>query len=1126
MTRRDEASLRQVLAASPQHSTWLAANAGSGKTKVLTDRVARLLLAGTEPQRVLCLTYTKAAAAEMQNRLLKRLGAWSMLDDTSLRAELRALGEETQVDAEGLAKARRLFAQAIEAPGGLKIQTIHAFCAALLRRFPLEAGVAHGFSELDERSATRMREEILEDIAAGPARTVLDDLLRQVGGESLPRLIEEISRNRAAFAPVSEAELRRLLDLPQGFTAQDLPSTVFLPETPRLIAAVLEGLSDGTKTSSDLAQALNALDLRNPGLADLRLLEERFLHKGKAERLASLKKPGSILTKGATKALGEELCAEFMALAERVCRAKEMEFSLQSLRRTLALHRFAQELLPRLEARKARGGWLDFEDLIERAGALLSDPGVAQWVLFRLDGGIDHILVDEAQDTSPGQWRVIERLADEFTAGDGARPDRRTIFVVGDRKQSIYSFQGADLGHFKAVESRFSGRFAAIDRPLQNAALLHSFRSSAAILRLVDLVFQGPPAEGLGGAPEHLAFHDTLPGRVDLWPAVGKTEAPEPENWQDPVDLPGEESAHVLLARAIASEIRAMIDTGVHIPLREGSRAVHEGDFLILLQKRSPLFYEIIRACKAERLEVAGADRMRLGAELAVKDILAVLAFLATPEDDLSLASALRSPLFGWSEAELYRLAQPREGYLWQALRAEETPARDILHDLLDHAEFLRPYELIERILTRHDGRRRLVARLGAEALEGIDEVVSQALTYEQSEVPSLTGFLVWLEAEKIDIKRQGDSAGRALRVMTVHGSKGLEAPIVILPDTAKPQAPRGGDILLAEEDRPFWGGGGETLPPALAQSRADLAENARKERLRLLYVALTRAEKWLIVATTQADASDAESWYGLVAQGLERAGTETVEAQSAAARRLGTLRRFAHGRWPEPGRPAPPAAPPEVALPAWALARLPAPVKAAQALSASDLGGAKALPGEVDALTSADALRRGRQLHLLLEHLPQWPEARWAELAYPLLAGAEDGADLAETETVLASARRVLAAVAAAGYLGADTLTEVTISAPIPELGGQVLHGVIDLLQIGATRLRLLDYKSNSLVPASAEEVPQGLLRQMAAYRSALRQIYPGRAVETALLWTATGTLMALPDKLLDAALRAPTAS
>ncbi|RWR11467.1 double-strand break repair helicase AddA [Paenirhodobacter populi] len=1115
----DLATERQIRAASPGQSTWLSANAGSGKTKVLTDRVARLLLNGTEPQRVLCLTYTKAAASEMQNRLLKRLGEWAMLDDADLRRELLKLGEEGEVTADRLAQARRLFAQAIEAPGGLKIQTIHSFCGALLRRFPLEAGVPHGFAELDDRSAAELRSDILEDIASGPDRGVLDDLVMCYAGEDLTALIGGITRHADAFVPLpGRDDVLAALGLPPGFMRDDLLPMAFDGGEKSLFDSVIPVLKAQSATMKTLAATLSRVNLTAPARADLELLYDALLKKDATAKTAS------IPTKVAAREMGEDLVEDLHAFMERIAAVRAAESALVVADRSLVLARFAGVFLPRYRARKAAAGWLDFDDLIERAGALLSSPSVAQWVLFRLDGGIDHILVDEAQDTSPGQWRVIERLADEFTAGEGARDEPRTIFVVGDRKQSIYSFQGADLRRYEAMRAHFAQKFAVIGRPLQDAELQHSFRSSVAVLRLVDLSFSAGGSVGLGGVPEHLAFFGAMPGRVDLWPAVAPADTDHEEHWEDPVDQPGASDAHVVLARTIAAEIRALIDAGTRILDGNDPRPVHEGDFLILVQRRSVLFQEIIRACKAAGLAVAGADRLKLGAELAVRDITSVLAFLATPEDDLALAEALRSPIFGWTEGQLYDLAQPRKGYLWQALRASgRVDTLEIVQDLLDHTDFLRPYDLIERLLNRHGGRDRLIARLGAEAEDGIDELIAQALAYEATEIPSLTGFLGWLGADEIEVKRQLENEGRTIRVMTVHGSKGLESPIVILPDTAKPRAPRSGELYPAENGAVLWRGGTPVAPPALQALQEAEKTRMAEERMRLLYVALTRAEKWLIVAAAGEVGAGEESWYSLVSEGMERAGFTEVAACSPAAQALGPVRRVAYGDWPDPAQPGVPGAAtaPPASLPDWTRTRAAEPLRPAVPLSPSDLGGAKALPGETEFNDDEASKRRGRQLHLLLEHLPLATPEMWEGIAADLLGSGPDRAEPDEIAAILPVAARVVEVVRQAGFLGPDTLAEVEITADPPELGGQRLHGTIDLLRVTEDRVSVLDYKSNAVVPGAADQVPAGLVRQLAAYRAALRQIYPGRAVDCALVWTATGTITQLPDAQMDAALR-----
>ncbi|MCB1408284.1 MAG: UvrD-helicase domain-containing protein, partial [Rhodobacteraceae bacterium] len=633
---------------------------------------------------------------------------------------------------------------------------------------------------------------------------------------------------------------------------------------------------------------------------------------------------------------------------------------------------------------------------------------VAQWVLFKLDGGIDHILVDEAQDTSPEQWQVIDQLTQEFTAGQGAREDLRTIFVVGDRKQSIYSFQGADLHGFETTRERFRQRLADSGQGLALMELRHSFRSSDAVLRLVDQCF-AQESGGLGGAPEHLAFFQGMAGRVDLWPAVPKTDKPDETEWDDPMDRVAPDNPDVVLARAVAAEIRAMIDRGEQIETRDGPRPLHEGDVLILVRRRALLFSALIRACKAQGLAIAGADRLVLGEELAIKDLIALLRFLALPEDDLSLAVALRSPLFGWSEDALFRLAHGRPGYLWERLRADPAHAatRAVLDDLRGQVDFLRPYELIERALTRHDGRRRIRARFGAEVDEALEAFVDLALSYEDGHVPSLDGFLGWLAASDAEVKRQSESAGHRLRVMTVHGSKGLEAPVVILPDTAaRPDRHR--NVVALAQGVPILRAA--SAEASIAQQEADAAESTLRseESDRLLYVALTRAEKWLIVCGA-GDVEGSGSWYGRVATAMQALAPVACDFPTGAGLR------HAHGDWPDRSVSVA-AAPPAVA--AVDLPTLPPAPATPPMLTPSALGGAKALPGAGD--ETEVALERGLLIHRLLEDLSPLPPAQRLARGQVLAAAAPE---------VLAEAMAVLNAPALAPILSGDALVEVALS-------------------------------------------------------------------------------------------------
>ncbi len=1117
MTAPDDATRRQIEAADPRNSTWLSANAGSGKTRVLTDRVARLLLDGVDPQNILCLTYTKAAASEMQNRLFRRLGAWSMLDVAPLRADLVALGRDDEIDQSRLAEARRLFARAIETPGGLKIQTIHSFCAGLLRRFPLEAGVSPRFAEMDDRMAELLRTEVMDSIATGPQRPLLDALLGLFNGEELDKLLREIAARRDAFAAATDpVALAARLGVQPGLDRAGLLRKVLPPDSAGVIAALIALCRTGKSTDLRAAERLAHVNTDAPGFADLAILEDVFLLRRDAKTPYGAK-IGSFPTK-ALRERDPDLIDAVDAMMAAVEEARPQRLALIALDRTLRLHDFAHVFLPAYDAAKMRRGALDFDDLIRKARQLLTDDAVAQWVLFRLDGGIDHILVDEAQDTSPDQWDVVERLSQEFAAGTGAREGRtRTIFVVGDRKQSIYSFQGADPDAFDRMRALFGQRTLA---GLVTLQLEHSFRSSPAILSVVDQTFVGESRAGLGDHVFHRAFNAEMPGRVDLWPAIPKTEAAEDREWTDPIDRPGALHHDRLLAEQIANAIATMIETET-IPAKiEGfsgyvQRPVTPGDVLVLVQRRSTLFHEIIRACKSRGLAIAGADRLRVGGELAVRDIAAVLRFLALPEDDLSLACALRSPLFGWDEATLYRLAQGRPSgqFLWQALRdaPDHATTRAILDDLRRQADFLRPYDLIMRLLLHHGGRHALIARLGGEAEDGIDALLAQALAYETTEVPGLTGFLEWMDTDAQEIKRQSDSIGDRIRVMTVHGAKGLEAPIVFLPDTAKRKLQMR-RALFGSRVEALWGGTVDDMPPALSDLREAAIDAQRHERQRLLYVAMTRAESWLIVCCAgENDAAD-ESWYSAVSAGMKRAGAVSQHFGPGEGCRLEVF------DWRALPRITPAASAKSPPGPEEPVAITDTPVISAP-VSPSDLGGDKVLPGD-SALTDGEgALARGRMMHLLLEHLPALPAARRAAHAAALIAGSDDAPLLQDNTALIDEALAILDTPDLAQVFGGNALAEVAVTSPWPGRGLR-LHGTIDRLVISPDAILVVDFKTNQRVPDEAAAVPEGLLRQMGAYLVMLRQIYPGTPIELAILWTSTAHLMPVPADLALAAL------
>ncbi len=1075
--RISEATEAQIAAAWPARSAWVSANAGSGKTRVLTNRVARLLLGGTPPGRILCLTFTKAAAAEMQNRLFKQLGEWAMMPDAPLRAALAELGE-SDLPAAQLLHARSLFARALETPGGLKIQTIHAFCESLLHRFPLEAQVSPDFELLDERGAKALRAGVLDEMALEMPEDFAEFIEKAGEPEGfLPDILQYQELFEHAFYEDAAAEA---LDAEPGLTEDLILAKVLAGVTDGDINALVSAMMRNDKGHDPkAAQALKDYKAA-PVSTGLNMLEAVFLTKGNPRKTTSFPNKK---TKDAF-AGAFDLVSQFI---ERVYKARQSRLALTAHEKARVLHGFAAGFLVRYNAHKSARAVLEFEDLIRKANALLRDSEMAQWVLYRLDGGIDHILVDEAQDTSPRQWDIVKALAEEIYAAQGETP--RTVFVVGDEKQSIFSFQGADPHEFAKVKSLLHKRLKAVETPMFDGALQYSFRSALPILSLVDQVFSEDARGGIAGEIRHGTVDDALPGRVELWPFYEKTPAEEKLPWDAPVDALPPSDPMLLLAEDVAARVAEIIASKVVLPGK--NRPVQAGDFLILVQARGDLFKALLKELKAAGVPVAGADRLKVAEELAVKDLLALLQFAANPQDDLALACALRSPLCGVSEAELFKLAHGRAGRLWDELRPDE-----MLSDILNHVDYSRPFELLQRILIHHKGRENLLARLGPEAEEGVDELLRQALEYEQSEAPSLTGFLNWVKADELDVKRQFNNEDNLLRIMTVHGAKGLEAPIVILPQTVKEAQKKGSAILATESGLAACGGAVAELPSTLAEVQQAQKDRQTEEKMRLLYVALTRAESWLIMAGSGTRSRVPENWYDPVAEALGALGAE--------ARENGRL--VLENNWDLDTGEAVKALENQVELPNWLSQVAPQVIKPPRPKSPSDLGGEHTVAG---AAPEPDALLRGTQIHTLLEHLVDVPTNDRQAIAHKLLETPLKG--------VVQEALAVLEAPALAAVFAPDALREVPLSATLPEVG--LVSGRIDALILGDT-IMAVDFKSNPQVPEGPEGIPEGFLRQMAAYGAALAQVYPDRKIETAILWTATQSLMEVPARLRDAAL------
>jgi ATP-dependent helicase/nuclease subunit A len=1154
LTPREQAQIAQKLASDPSVSAWVAASAGSGKTKVLTDRVLRLLLQeGQSAQRILCLTFTKAAAAEMQTRLARKLGDWAVAEDPRLAAELEALG--CPADEAALRRARSLFAEVLELPGGMRISTIHAFCQSLLGAFPLEAGLPPQFRVLEDADAATLLADAREAVlggggGGGAAREKLALLAGLVGADDFSATVAALLDRRDRLAaclrgcnglPGLRLRLAELLELgDEEDEAAVLASACRVPDAVARAAAAL--VNHRNKTPRELAARMRDWLARD--------VEDRAAAWAEWHSLFLTDK-GALRTALAGDPALEAEAARILAVQGRVAACRLLEA-------TEALLALAGPVLDHYEARRRSSGLLAYDDLIATASRVLRDPGSA-WVLFKLDGGLDHVLLDEAQDTNPAQWEIASALTEEFFAGFGAElagqgARIRTIFAVGDAKQSIYGFQGADARGFGAWETRFRKRVEGRRRgDFRKVELNVSFRSTAPVLALVDAVFaDGPARAGVveeGAVLAHRADREGHAGEVELWPLLRAAPKPKPLAWEVPEEPRRVADATALMAEALAARIAHMVRhetlpaRGVRGP--DGAlrpRPVRPGDVLVLVRRLAnvPLVPLLVRALKERGVPVAGVSRLKLVEHIAVMDLLALLGALLLPEDDLQLAALLKSPLVGLSEDDLFDLAHPRAGSLWSALlrhRGAGTPAgraADWIGRLADRADLVTPHALLAEVLgeacgMEGSGRARLLARLGPDAAEPLDELLNAALAYERAHPPSLQGFVHWLRRGGAEVKREAEGGADAVRIMTVHGAKGLQAPVVVLPDVGGGE---GRDALrwaAAEgEDGghhlPLWAPRKEFHAPAYAALvEADSARRQEEEN-RLLYVALTRAEDRLIVCGW---GEEPKGWYAAVAEGFRRLpGAE--ERPFDAAARFGApaacdfggapVRRLACGQVLPPVEDR--AATEALAagpLPDWA--SRPAPPEAPEAAIAPS-----AVPGERETPAAAPhgatdpagrRFRHGRLIHALLQHLPERPAAERAEAGRRFLARPGHGLAEAEQAETLAEALAVIETPGIAAAFGPGSLAEAPIAGRV---GGRLIAGQVDRLVVGPDRVLVLDYKTNRPPPARAEEVPPLYLRQMAAYRAVLREAFPGRAVECALVWTYGAAVMPLPAALLDA--------
>ncbi|MBB3445021.1 double-strand break repair helicase AddA [Rhizobium sp. BK379] len=1155
-------TIQQAIASDPARSAWVSANAGSGKTHVLTQRVIRLLLAGARPSAILCLTYTKAAASEMSNRVFERLAEWAIFPDEELARRIAQI-EGREPDSLKLAEARRLFAKALETPGGLKIQTIHAFCEALLHQFPLEANVAGHFSVLDDRAAATLladaRRSLLTATAPEKDRELADAFayVLSLGDESgLENLLGEIVANRNAIrrfmlAAESHGSVDRLLRKKLGLSPDDTEEGLagrYWP-LPGLSGATLElylslAATKGGAKAQDVAESLRRADREQDVAARSQILEKVFLtSKGEP------KTDGQFFVKA--------MLAEAPQLADAIASARAHVVScrdrLKMMRMYAATHAalvLADRLNRDYEELKRQRSHLDFEDLITRTADLLTKSGVGPWIHYKLDQGIDHILVDEAQDTSPIQWSVIQSLAEDFFSGESSRPVVRTLFAVGDEKQSIYSFQGARPERFAEEKERTQRRVQNSGLDFSTVRLPLSFRSTSDVLLAVDHIFTPPEnARGLGLEPVvHRSSRIGHPGSVDLWDMVVPDVVVKDEDWTAPFDATPESAPAAILARRIAHTIGTLV--GRETIVEKGKeRFIEAGDILVLVRKRDAFVNALTRELKRRGdIPVAGADRLVLTSHIAIQDLMALGRFLLLPEDDLSLAAVLKSPLFNLSEEDIFAVAALRgdNESVWHHLRKYAADGHERLGAaaarlelFLAQSRSLSVHDFYARVLGSHGGRRQFLARLGTEVSDIIDEFLTFALDHETSGLPGLQSFISTLELEAPEVKREQDKGRNEVRIMTVHASKGLEAPIVFLVDggskafthTHLPKL-RLIDAGPDEPPIPVWIPVSDLGNSVTSNDAARIQLLAEEEYRRLLYVAMTRAADRLIVCGYRGVRLNNDTWHMMISSALSEEHPHVQKTTFSAPDgewdgmrwRVPQVERSFERMDQAPKQVTIETVPPNLFHPLPPQKQLPRPLSPSGAGTIIDEEADDLLvtsPLFSDPESNDRSLEKGRLIHRMLQALPDIPAEERAEAAKRYAERAARFWPAAERQVLIDSVLKLLQDQRLHAVFAVHAQAEISIMGTLTLEGREyAVSGRIDRLAVLSDSVVILDYKTNRVPPASEETIPFSHKAQLAIYREILKPLYPAMRIDCMLIYTENATIHTLSEQALASAL------
>ncbi len=875
------------IASNPLHNVWISASAGSGKTKLLTDRVLRLLISGVEPAKILCLTYTKAAAAEMMYRITGELSKWIVFDHSTLKNELAFL-TGTIPDDKVIALARTILIRMLDSKNSIKVQTIHSYCQAVVNKFPIEAGISLQAEILDEQQKqlllTQTTHHILSDHDSNEYDVVnLRPILNNIHELSFLTLVENALQYKKKLGSIIQAN-------------SDISEHIFnrLKIDRHLSHEKLfkEFVINFDKVFELYKNDINAVLLEQD--IDFLYLLIAFASANidaKQKLYSKLYDAFYTTTHTARKSL---IGSKFIKHYNLVNFLVELRLVMGQYVETSNSYKIAQYTasfvyLVRLVEKyytslKQNNAQLDYDDLINITLELFGSNQLLPWIMFKLDAQVEHVLIDESQDISLEQWQIITTLTDNFFYDLGKNDLPRTIFIVGDQKQSIFSFQGADPKLFNQVKNQYQHFINECASKLHLIELIKSYRSGEAILRVVDATFnylnQNDSGAFIDVKSKHIPHKTHINSKVELWmPVLGKQAKPKKDfSWDIRTERKEIYDSAKILAKVIANEVQNYL---------ANNQTLKPGDIMILIRKRDRFAEHLVRALKDNDIAVNGLDRIKLNDNIVIKDLLALANFILLPHDDYNLAVLLKSPIITLEEEQLFTLSQRINDSLWDRLRFLSADDQKLLlvYDFLNY--FLKEealqhcvpiYSLYTCLLDIKGVRKNFISRFGLQINEIIDEFLNVCLQFESQNGSSLQRFVSWFVSSNIEIKREINNRINDIRIMTVHAAKGLQAKMVILADSLSlPRVSK--HVIWSEElDLPLYNGGTKNNNAIYRKTLQQVEMQGMQEYYRLLYVAMTRAEERLVVCGWSSDSSvHKKSWYNTVRFAMEKIGYSMV---------------------------------------------------------------------------------------------------------------------------------------------------------------------------------------------------------------------------------------------------------